>query len=325
MRLGASRRGPLLSQKLEALRSEGLTPTPRTRIADNLFHAIVDSDCAGVGLDDESPADIAVGNAITVPIEGDPEILMDQRFRRVAVIVRNARQRTQRFRFKTVQRAFAGLAMQASIGDFAQPLAYLSIHIVQIGELAQRPEVLSQISDGALDFPFFPSAGRIAGVRKEIIFAGEAEEAWVKADDPAVMFGDSCGQIVISDLARDAAQLSERMNMTTGEGFKALAMSELDIHHSAVRIDQSESIELARIARVSECAEVSPVNFEAFPGHRLHAHEGAAGKRLRTHLADIFLEDARAAGITERAQALFDDGGCDQRILLQPCGDIALE
>jgi len=115
------------------------------------------------------------------------------------------------------------------------------------------------------------------------------------------------------------------MNMTTGEGFEALAVSELDIHHSAVRIDQSESIELARIARVSERAEVAPVNFESFPGHRLHAHEGAAGSRLRTHLADIFLEDARAAGITERTQALFDDGGRDLRVLLQPFGDIALE
>ena len=76
MRLGASRRGPLLRQKfLEAFRSKGLASTPRTRIADNLCGAIVNRDCAGVGFDDEPPADIAVGNAITIAVEGgvDPK------------------------------------------------------------------------------------------------------------------------------------------------------------------------------------------------------------------------------------------------------------
>ena len=36
--------------------------------------------------------------------------------------------------------------MQALIGDFAQPLPHLPVHIVQIGELAQRQEVLSQVN-----------------------------------------------------------------------------------------------------------------------------------------------------------------------------------
>ena len=79
---------------------------------------------------------------------------MDQRFGRVAVVVRNDRQRPQRFRLEAIQRALAGLAMQALIGDFGQPLPHLPIHIVQIGELAQRPEVLAKISDGAFDFSF---------------------------------------------------------------------------------------------------------------------------------------------------------------------------
>src|SRR5712691_1590688 len=265
--MGATSRGSLLSQKfLEAFRSKGLASTPRTRIADDLCDAIVNRDCAGVGFDDEPPADIAVGNAITVAVEREPEILMYQRFRRVAVIVRNDRQRTQRFRLETVQRALAGLTMQALIGDFAQPLPHLSIHIMQIGELAQRPEVLPQVTDGAFDFPFFPSAGRIAGVRIEVVFTGEAEEARMKAHQPAVMFGYGGGQIVVGDLVRHTTQFGERMNVATGEGFEALAMSELDIHHSAVRIDQSEGIELARITPVSERAEVAPVDFESFPG-----------------------------------------------------------
>ncbi len=102
-------------------------------------------------------------------------------------------------------------------------------------------------------------------------------------------------------------------------------MSKLDIHHPAMRIDQSEGVELARIARVSECAEVAPVDFEPFPGHRLHAHKGAAGRQLRTHFADIFLEDAVPAAVTEWAQPLFNNSGRDLRIFLQPFRDVAFE
>jgi hypothetical protein len=168
---------------------------------------------------------------------------MDKGFGRIAVIVRNDRQRTEGFRFETIEWAFAGFAMHASIGDFAQPLPNLSIYIVQIGELAQRPEVLSQITDGAFDFSFFPSAGWIAGVRIEAVLTGEAEEARVKADDPAIMFGNGGRQIIVGDLTCHATQFGEGMHVAAHEGFEALAMSELDIHHSAVRIDQSEGIE----------------------------------------------------------------------------------
>jgi hypothetical protein len=34
------------------------------------------------------------------------------------------------------------------------------VHVVQIGELAQRPEVLAQVTEGVFDFPFsHPLAG----------------------------------------------------------------------------------------------------------------------------------------------------------------------
>jgi len=162
-------------------------------------------------------------------------------------------------------------------------------------------------------------------VRNEVVFTGKAEEARMKADDPAVMFGNGGGKVVISDLTRNATELGEGMSVTANEGFEALAMSEFDVHHPAVRIDQGEGIQLTRIARVIERAEVAPVDLEPFPGHRLHAHESAARSQLRPHLADILLEDARTAAITEWPQALFDDSSTDLRVLIQPFGDVAFE
>ena len=44
--------------------------------------------------------------------------------------------------------------MLPQVGYFREPLADLAIDIVQIGELAQRPEALTCVPDGALHFAF---------------------------------------------------------------------------------------------------------------------------------------------------------------------------
>jgi hypothetical protein len=135
-------------------------------------------------------------NTVTIAIESQPEVLVDERFGGVAIVIGNDRQWPQCFRLEAFQRPFAGLAMQALIGDLGQPLPRLTIDIVQIGELAQRPEVLAKISDGALDFSFFPAAGRIAGMREEAVFTGEGEESRKETDETTVVLDDGGGQIL---------------------------------------------------------------------------------------------------------------------------------
>ena len=82
------------------------------------------------------------------------------------------------------------------VGDFGEPLPRLAIHIVQIGELAQRPEALTCIPDGALHFAFLPTRRRIAGPRIEAVFASEGEKARKKTDQPAIVFGDGSRQVL---------------------------------------------------------------------------------------------------------------------------------
>ena len=76
------------------------------------------------------------------------------------------------FGFEAIQRSFAGLAVHASVGGFAQLLPRLPVHVVPIGEPPQRPEVLAQVTDGSFECPSFPSrlrdctrAGRTAMAR----------------------------------------------------------------------------------------------------------------------------------------------------------------
>ena len=76
---------------------------------------------------------------------------------------------------------------------------------MQIGELAQGPEVLPQITDGALHFAFLPATGRIAGTRDRSCIHARSPESAEETNQAAVMFGDGGGQIVIDDFARHAA------------------------------------------------------------------------------------------------------------------------
>ena len=212
---------------------------------------------------------------------------MHQCFGYVAVIVRNGGQRSQRFRPEAFQRAFAGLAMQTPVGDFVQPLPHLPVHIVQIGELAQGPEVLAKVADGAFDLAFFPTAGSIAGMGKEAMIAGKAEEAREKTDQTAIVFDNGGGQVIVCDFARHPTQNVKRVSMTTGEGRKALTVRELDVEHPAVSIDQREGIEFARIAGVTESAEMTPVHFEALSGRRLHSGRMRVWAAWAVHRARI--------------------------------------
>jgi hypothetical protein len=117
-------------------------------------------------------------------------------------------------------------------GDFREPLAGLAIHVMQIGELTQRPETLACIADRALHLAFFPTRRGIAGTRVEAIFAREAEKARKKTHQAAIVLGHGGSEIIIGDLARDATHCGEGMHVAADESFKALAVSELQIEHA---------------------------------------------------------------------------------------------
>ncbi len=84
-----------------------------------------------------------------------------------------------------------------------------------------------------------------------------------------------------------------------------------------MRIDQSESIELAPVAGIAQGAEASPIHFEAFAGEGLHAHEGTLSGELRANFPHILLQDTGATAITQRTQQTFVRSSLSYYIVLQ--------
>ena len=198
-----------------------------------------------------------------------------------------------------------------------EPLPHLPIHVREIGEGAQRPEVGTEIGDALFHLAFFPARAGITGTRVKVVLAGEGEEARLEAHQTAIVFGDGGQQIVVPTFTGHSAQGLEGMLVATREGFETLAVGELDVEHPAVGLDQAEGIELAFIALIVERVEVAPVDLEALAGAGFHAHEGARGRAGGTHALQVPVQDGVPAGITRRSQALQDDDSRGVGVLLQ--------
>jgi hypothetical protein len=94
-----------------------------------------------------------------VGTEVPAEVFVKEDFGGVAIIGSQCRQGTQAVGTEAIAGTLAGFAMEPLIGDFLEPLPGLVVHIDQIGEGAQRPEVMTEIANSAFStFPFSQAA-----------------------------------------------------------------------------------------------------------------------------------------------------------------------
>src|SRR5664279_2817588 len=134
----------------------------------------------------------------------------------------------------------------------------LTVHVVEVEEIAERPEVLTDVTDATtFYFSLFPSTRLIAGAWVKVELTGKGQEARIEAHQSSIVFGDGGGQVVIPDLPGDAVQLLKCVNVTTDKGLETLAVRELQILHPAMPVHQGEGVELPLIALVGERVKVT--------------------------------------------------------------------
>src|ERR1035441_4706343 len=213
-------------------------------------------------------------------------------------------------------------AVQSPIGDLIEPLTRLAVHIVEVKEIAQRPEVLPYVTDTTtFHFSLLPATRLIAGAWVKVDLTGKGQEARIEADQAPIMFGDGGGQVVIPDLPGDAVQLLKRVDVTTNKGLETLAVLALQILHAAVPGNEGERVELPLIALVIERFEVPPVGLEAFARLWFHTHEGSLRLQLRAYFVHVLAQNAAATVVAQWAEPLPDHGGAGGRILFEQLGD----
>jgi hypothetical protein len=101
-------------------------------------------------------ADETRRHAVTIAVEVQAEIFVNQSVNGVAVVGSDCRQWSKRIRLEPFFRQLTCFAMSTTIGDVTEPLMRLAIHIGKTGKATQRPEVLPDISDRPFDLPVLP-------------------------------------------------------------------------------------------------------------------------------------------------------------------------
>ena len=182
----------------EALGTQGLAAPPGAGVSNDFPVLVIKRDRGSLRLDDEELAYQVWRGAVAIAVELQAKILGDEGLHGIAVIGREGRQRTKSVGGEAVDGTRASLAMQALVSDFLQPLPRLTIDIGQVRELAEGPEVLTNVPHApALHFTFFPAGAGITGPWKEAVLAGKGQEARMKADQGTVVLRHSGRQIVV--------------------------------------------------------------------------------------------------------------------------------
>jgi hypothetical protein len=255
LRLGTPGGGTLSEQLFfKAFGAQGLAAPPATHIAHD-FGAlrVIQGHRGGIGLGNQVLAHPACRSTVAIGVEVPAQVLVDEDLGGVAVIGGERWQGPQTVGAEALAGPLAGFPMQAGIGDLLKLLSHLAIHIDEIGEGAQRPEIMAEVADaGLFNFSLFPSRPGIASTRIKTVFAGEGEEAGIKPHQAAVVFGDHGQQIIVPTFPPHPTQGFKGVLVAAHEGLKTLAMGELDVEHPAVGFDEAEGIELAFIALIVE-------------------------------------------------------------------------
>ena len=96
----------------------------------------------------------AMRHAVAIAVELQSHVFVNQRLDGVAIVRRDDRQTSEGIGLETIDWALSRFAVQAPVGDLIEPFTCLAVHIVEVEEIAQGPEVLPDVTDAtAFHFP----------------------------------------------------------------------------------------------------------------------------------------------------------------------------
>src|ERR1700684_3930146 len=103
-------------------------------------------------------------HAIAIAVELQSYVFVDQRLDGVAIIRCDDRQTSEGVGLEAIDWTLSRFAVQSPVGDRIQPLTPLAVHVAEVEEIAQWPEVLPDVTDTTtFHFSFLPSTRLIAG------------------------------------------------------------------------------------------------------------------------------------------------------------------
>ncbi len=202
----------------------------------------------------------------------------------------------------------------------AVPLGELGIEVVDRAEGPGREEGVAQVLDHPLHAAFFIAAGHGAGLRGEVVVAGELEQPRVEADVLAVAFEDDAFQVVVQEHSRHAPQGGEGLDVAAEKALERLVEGEARVDGAGPGEHEHEARQHAAGTTDLEGAEVPPVDLALLRGEGVEPEVGLGpgGGPDGPHVA-ADLDDG--AGVASLAQHGPETRGAQAGVLLEGRGD----
>ena len=234
--------------------------------------AVDDADQVRQLLDLDDPT-CPVGHAVVVstnrhePVMADPPLKLQHR---IEAVLRQALQFVLFFGKGFSDHAL-GRAMDPCIGDRVEPDDELGIEVLHGAEGSPQEEVLTDVTERPLDFPFGLGAIGPARPRLEAVMLRQRQQRAVVNDMTLVIFAGHCRlHSIIEDLDRRAVHRLERLHMAAQQRLQILMQHIAGEQKARVAQHHAEQPDDARHARLvgklnNEAREVD-LALDAGPG-----------------------------------------------------------
>ena len=129
-----------------------------------------------------------------------------------------------------------GRGMDARIGDVVEPVAELPVEVIEVTEAAAEEEVLTDVTERALDLALCLCPIGPTRLREVAVVAGEFQQGAVE-DDVAgfgILAEEDGSHAVIEDLFRHAAERLEGSGLAAQQRRQVLMQDEAAPKHAAV-------------------------------------------------------------------------------------------
>ena len=210
--------------------------------------------------------------------------------------------------------------MAPAVGDVVAPAEELGVDVVEVAEGACGEEGVAQVLDLALDLALVVSASRGAGAGREVIVAGELEQAGMKLHRGAAAVEHGAAEIVVHEVAGDATERVEGVDVSAEEALERLVEGEERGERARVAEDHDETGDRACAVSDADLAEGAPVDLRLLADQSDDAAvDGAAGLGAEATHEAADLRDG--AGIPALAQHLVDARGAQAGVLGQGLAD----
>ena len=285
----------------------------------NLRGAIDDADGRRIGEQGDRPPHVRVGHRVVIAVEDDVRLLPGAHRPHERGLEGMRRQREQHALLLDQDlrhRLVALVGMAPLMGDRVAPLDKLRMQVVEVAEGPGGEEGVAQVLDLPLDLALLIGARGRARTGREVIVAGQLQQARMKVDRAALAIEHRGFQIVVLDRARAAAQRGEGLDMPAQEALERLIEREDRVDRARVAEHQHEGRQRADAAADADRAEAAPVDLGDFPRQRRQA-EIRLGRRRGPQRAHRATDLHRRARIAALAQHLVQARRPQARILRQ--------